>query len=98
MEFNYEVEIKLTNALKADKPGQFYAISKGETSEQIWNTTAAGLTAIQFKYPEKQNEINKFLEKYHELLVTEKTTYEYNIDKSIQEDFLKDLDNILINI
>lgn len=98
MEFNYEVEMKLSNALKINTPGEFYAISIGETSEQIWNITAAGLTAIQFKYPEKQNEINKFLEKYHELLVTEKTTYEYNIDKSIQEDFLKDLDNILINI
>ena len=51
---------QLINALKANTPEQFYAISKGETSEQIWNTTAAGLTAIQFKYPEKQNEINKF--------------------------------------
>lgn len=95
MEFNYEVEIKLTNALKANTPGQFYAISKGETSEQIWNITAAGLTAIQFKYPEKQNEINKFLDKYYGLLVTEKTTLEYNIDKSVQEKFLQELDNIL---
>ena len=95
MEFNYEVEIKLSNALKANTPGQFYAISKGETSEQIWNITAAGLTAIQFKYPEKQNEINKFLDKYYGLLVTENTTLEYNIDKSVQENFLQELDNIL---
>lgn len=95
MEFNHEVEIKLSNALKANTPGQFYAISKGETSEQIWNITAAGLTAIQFKYPEKQNEINKFLDKYYGLLVTENTTLEYNIDKSVQENFLQELDNIL---
>ncbi|MDG0847434.1 hypothetical protein M4L89_14555 [Staphylococcus equorum] len=98
MEFNYEVETKLINALKANTPEQFYAISKGETSEQIWNTTAAGLTAIQFKYPEKQNEINKFLEKYYELLVTEKTTFEYEIDNSVQEDFLQELDNILKDV
>jgi len=98
MEFNYEVETRLNNALKANTPGQFYAINKGETSEQIWNTTAAGLTSIQFKYPEKQNEINKFLEKYNELLVTEKTTFEYNIDKTIQENFLQELDNILKDV
>ena len=95
MEFNYEVEMKLSNALKINTPGEFYAISIGETSEQIWNITAAGLTAIQFKSPEKQSEINEFLDKYYELLVTEKTTPAYDIDKSVQEKFLQELDKIL---
>lgn len=63
MEFNNKLEMKLRNALKAKNQKSFYFISKPETSKEIWNITAATLTAIEYKYPEKQKEISTFLEK-----------------------------------
>lgn len=60
MEFNYELEMKLRNALKAKNQESFYFISKPETSNEIWNIIAATLTAIEYKYPKKQEEISTF--------------------------------------
>lgn len=97
MEFNYELEMKLRNALKAKNQESFYFISKPETSNEIWNITAATLTAIEYKYPEKQKEISTFLEKYSEPLTFESKP-EYKLDNELIKEFSKELDNILKDV
>ncbi|MGX0147521.1 hypothetical protein [Staphylococcus hominis] len=97
MEFNHELEMKLRNALKAKNEDSFYFITKPETSKEIWNITATALTAIEYKYPEKRQEIFTFLDKYSEPLTFE-TKPEYELDNQLIKEFSEELDSILKDV
>jgi len=95
MNFPYEVEIKLTEALDAENRGEFYGIDadSAHNTEGVWKMTWATLTAVQLNNPKKRERIHNFLEEYYEFVSENKQ--EYEIPGETKKKFLADLDRIL---